>query len=257
MGVYGKMQRDKFSSLLGLITLVVVGGCATTTSSVTPDPRDPWEGWNRGVQSFNDDLDQYVMKPVAKGYRWVMPSFADRGVTNFFSNIDDIGVTINDFLQGKFAQSGEDAARFLVNTTAGIGGLIDVGSMIDLPKHQEDFGQTLGVWGVSTGPYLVLPFFGPSSPRGVGGLMGDAVMNPITYLGGYLSTGLFALNATDLRADSLAMEKVADEAALDRYVFFRDAYIARREYLVYDGDPPDQPDVLDLELEEFDEEGFE
>ena len=111
-----------------------------------------------------------------------MPSFAGRGVTNFFSNINDIGVTINDLLQFKVAQTGVDGSRFIVITIAGIGGLIDVADMIDLPKHNEDFDQTLGVWGIPTGPYLVLPFFGPSSPRGIGGMIGDAAMNPISYL---------------------------------------------------------------------------
>ena len=247
------MRLYKFAAVTGLFALVFIAGCSTTPT--TQDPKDPWEGWNRDVQSFNDHLDDYVMKPVAKGYRWIMPGFADRAVTNFFSNIDDIGVTFNDLLQGKVGQSGADGARFLVNTTAGIGGLIDVGAMIDLPKHNEDFGQTLGVWGLSTGPYMVLPFFGPSSPRGVGGLIGDAAMNPISYVGGYISTGLFALNATDLRADNLAMERIADEAALDRYIFFRDAYLARRKYLVYDGNPPDEEDVLDLD-DDYDSDGL-
>ncbi|WP_349431391.1 VacJ family lipoprotein [Methylomarinum sp. Ch1-1] len=245
------MHQSKLAQI-GLISLLLLSGCATTET--VQDPRDPWEGWNRNVQSFNDGLDDYVMKPAAKGYRWVMPNFADRAVSNFFSNIDDIGVTINDFLQGKFSQSGQDGARFLVNSTAGIAGLIDVGTMIDLPKHKEDFDQTLGVWGVSTGPYLVLPFFGPSSPRGVGGLVGDAAMNPISYIGTYVSTGLFALNAIDQRADNLATERIADEAALDRYSFFRDAYLARRRYLVYDGNPPEEVDVLELEDFEFEGE---
>ncbi len=144
------------------------------------------------MQSFNDGVDDYVMKPVAKGYRWVTPNFVDQGVTNFFSNIDDIGVCANDALQGKFAQSGADGARFLVNTTAGVAGLVDVGTMIGLAKHNEDFDQTLGYWGVPTGPYLVLPFFGPSSPRGVFGLVGDAAMNPFTYAGIYLNPSWIA-----------------------------------------------------------------
>ena len=126
---------------VGLLTLLT--GCATT--QVT-DPKDPFEHWNRNVQSFNDHVDDYVMKPVAKGYKWVMPTFANQGVSNFFSNLDDIGVSANDLLQGKLAQSGSDSARFLVNTTVGVAGLVDVGTMIDLPKHNEDFDQTLGYW---------------------------------------------------------------------------------------------------------------
>lgn len=239
------MHPYRLTLTLGMVVILLATGCASTN---TPrNPVDPWEGWNRKVQTFNDNLDEYALKPVAKGYRWVMPSFADTAVSNFFSNIDDIGVTINSFLQGKFSQSGLDASRFLVNSTAGIGGLIDVSSMIDLPKHNEDFDQTLGVWGVPAGPSLVLPFFGPSSPRGVGGLIGDAAMDPTSYVGSYISTGLFVLNTVDTRADNLAMEKIANEAAIDRYVFFRDAYISRRKYLIYDGNPPDEVDVLDFD----------
>jgi phospholipid-binding lipoprotein MlaA len=242
------MQKKKLMTQLGCLALLgMLGGCATTAT----DTRDPLEGWNRGVQSFNDNLDKYAMKPVAKGYRWVMPSFADRGVTNFFSNINDIGVTINDLLQFKISQTGMDGSRFIVNTIAGVGGLIDVADMIDLPKHNEDFDQTLGVWGVPTGPYLVLPFFGPSSPRGVGGLIGDAAMNPISYVdSGIITGGLFALNAADQRADNLSTEKIATEAALDRYAFFKNAYFQQREYLIHDGNVPEGEDFLEGD-EEF------
>ena len=215
---------------------------------VAHDPKDPYEEWNRGVQSFNDNLDDYAMKPVATGYRWITPSFVDQGITNFFSNIKDIGVTINDLLQLKVAQTGLDGSRFLVNSIAGIGGFIDVASMIDLPKHNEDFDQTLGVWGVPSGPYLVLPFFGPSSPRGVGGLVGDAAMNPISYLDcGAITGGLFALNAADLRADNLDTEKIASEAAVDRYAFFKSAYFQQREYLINDGQLSEESDFMDLD----------
>jgi len=253
------MKNRKLIMLIGIIVSVQLTGCATVSS---PDPRDPWEGWNRNVQSFNDGLDDYAMKPVAKGYDWIMPDFANTAVTNVFSNIDDIGVTINDFLQGKFSQSGMDASRFIVNTTAGIGGLIDVATMIDLPKHKEDFGQTLGFWGIPPGPYLVLPFFGPSSPRGVVGLAGDAAMNPITYIGSpYISGGIFAVNAIDTRANNLATEKIADEASVfGRYEFFRDAYIAQRKSLVLDGEIPEDEDeefILDDDFdfdEDFDED---
>ena len=240
------MKKNKIMTrLAGVALLGLLSGCATTAT----DSRDPLEGWNRGVQTFNDNLDKYAMKPIAKGYQWIMPSFADRGVTNFFSNINDIGVTINDLLQFKVAQTGMDGSRFIVNSVAGIGGLIDVAAMIDLPKHNEDFDQTLGVWGIPTGPYLVLPFFGPSSPRGVGGLIGDAAMNPISYLdSGVITSGLFALNAADLRADHLSAEKIATEAALDRYAFFKSAYFQRREYLVNDGKMPE--DEYEQELDE-------
>ena len=239
------MENRKSIILIVIIASVLLSGCATTSS---PDPRDPWESWNRGVQSFNDTVDDYAMKPVAKGYNWIMPNFANTAVSNVFSNIDDIGVTINGFLQGKFSQSGMDASRFIVNTTAGIAGLIDVATMIDLPKNKEDFGQTLGVWGIPPGPYMVLPFFGPSSPRGVVGLVGDAAMNPITYIGSpYISTGIFAVNAIDTRANYITTEKIADEAAVfGRYEFFRDAYMAQRKYLVLDGNvPEDEEFILD------------
>jgi phospholipid-binding lipoprotein MlaA len=175
-----------------------------------------------------------------------MPSFADQGVTNFFSNINDIGVTINDLLQCKLSQTGMDGSRFIVNSVAGIGGLIDVATIIDLPKHKEDFDQTLGVWGILPVPYLVLPLLGPSSPRGVGGRIGDAAMNPISYLdNGIITGGLFALNAIDLRADHLGSEKMADEAAIDRYEFFKNSYFQQREYLMNDGNMPEDNDLLE------------
>ncbi len=231
-----------------------VGWLCTTT---TKDARDPWENWNRGVQTFNDNLDDYAMKPIAKGYQWVMPSFADRGVTNFFSNLNDIGVTLNDLFQFKISQTGLDGSRFIVNTVAGVGGLIDVAEMIDLPKHNEDFDQTLGVWGVPTGPYLVLPLFGPSSPRGVGGLIGNAAMNPISYVdSGVITGGLFGLNAADQRSDNLSTEKIATEAAIDRYAFFKSAYFQQREYLVNDGIMPEGEEFILEEDEEFNKNGL-
>ncbi len=232
--------------------IILATGCA---SSAAKNPDDPFEGWNRSMQGFNDSLDDYVMKPVARGYRWITPDIVDSGVTNFFSNLDDIRVVINNTLQGKLDEAGQDTARLLLNTTAGIGGLIDVASGLDFPKHKEDFDQTLGVWGVPAGPYLVLPLLGPSSPRGIFGLLGDTATNPISYTGLYFSSatvsravsiGLGALNTTDLRADNLENEKIATEAALDRYAFFRGAYLSQRNYLVHDGNVPPQ-DLLDIE----------
>ncbi|MFA6052079.1 MAG: VacJ family lipoprotein [Methylobacter sp.] len=251
------MRKKKLMTQLGRLALFgMLAGCATATTTTTTDARDPWENWNRGVQTFNDNLDDYAMKPLAKGYHWVMPSFADRGVTNFFSNLNDIGVTLNDLFQFKISQTGLDGSRFIVNTVAGVGGLIDVAEMIDLPKHNEDFDQTLGVWGVPTGPYLVLPLFGPSSPRGVGGLIGNAAMNPISYVGsGAVTGGLFGLNAADQRSDNLSTEKIATEAALDRYAFFKSAYFQQREYLVNDGIMPEGEEFILEEDEESNKNG--
>ena len=241
----------------------LVTGCASTSKSnsdkinqqqesrLENESFDPWENWNRKVHSLNDNLDEHVLKPTAKGYRWVVPVIVDTAITNVFRNIKDINVIINDLFQGKFLQSGMDTARFVVNSTAGFGGIIDVASLIELPKHKEDFGQTLGFWGVPTGPYLVLPFFGPSSPRGAAGLVGDTATNPVSYLGmPFVSGGAFITDTIDKRADNLGTEKIANEAAaFGRYEFFRDSYIAQRKFLVLDGNVPEDDDEF-LELDE-------
>ena len=200
-------------------------------------------------------IKQYL-KPMAEGYVWTTPEVVDQGVTNFFSNIQDIGVTLNDLLQFKFKQAGLDGCRFLINSTAGIAGIIDVATMLDLQKHNEDFDQTLGVWGVPAGPYLVLPFWGPSSSRGVFGLLGDVLMDPLTYtflLGGtavtIASVSAATLDVTDTRAALLLAGKIVDETAVDRYDFIKASYRQRREYLIWDGEVPE----LDEEFE-FDEE---
>ncbi len=249
------MQKPIINTRLLMSSLVissVLGGCATTSNE-----KDPWEGWNRGTQEFNDDLDKAVVKPLAKGYLWITPKFVDNGITNFFSNMNDIGVTVNDFLQLKMVQGGMDASRFLVNTTAGVAGFIDVAKMINLPKHNEDFGQTLGFWGVPSGNYLVMPFMGPSSPREVAGAVGDALLNPLTYTFAFAGGGaaVSAVNAgaktvdvTDTRADLMTTEKIVDEASVDRYSFIKNAYQQRREYLLHDGNVPEE-DELQLEDE--------
>ena len=253
------MNRQKtifirLSLLTGIIAAVALTGCATTTIEEA-EQNDPWQGWNKGTQSFNDSFDKHILKPVAKGYLDVTTNAIDDGVTNFFSNINDIGVSINDILQFKLLQGGMDISRFLINTTAGVAGIFDWASKIDLPKHNEDFGQTLGFWGVPSGPYLVLPLFGPSSPRDTVGLIGDALMDPITYVsifGGFAGTaasaGTSALDATDYRAGIMTTEKVVNEATDgDRYDFLKSSYLQHREYLIYDGNPPHQEDPLDSE----------
>lgn len=248
------MQRTPFNARLILSSLAIssmLGGCAST--AVQPNPTDPWQGWNRGTQSFNDTIDNAVLKPVAKGYQWITPKPVDDGITNMFSNFNDIGVTLNDLLQFKLLQGSKDLTRFLVNSTVGVAGIFDVAKLIDLPKHNEDFGQTLGYWGVPSGNYLVLPFFGPSSPREAAGLLGDALMNPLTYIsfGGSAAAaataGARAVDVTDTRADLLSSEKIVDEASVDRYDFIKNAYQQRREYLVKDGNPEIEDDEFDLE----------
>jgi len=238
------MKNSTF--LKTLCFVAVLNGCATITAMPSAD--DPWENWNRDVLAFNDDLDNYFMKPVAEGYEWLMPSIAHRGVTNFFSNMDDVGVILNDLLQGKFLQTGEDTARFLLNSTAGLGGLFDIATEVDLLKHKEDFDQTLAVWGIPSGPYWVLPFFGPGSPRSFGGLIADNAMNPVNYVPmPLISVGLGLLNVVDIRANNLVLEKVATEAALDRYIFLREAYLSQRYYLILDGNVPKNSNEFDID----------
>jgi phospholipid-binding lipoprotein MlaA len=245
------MQKPIKNTRLFVSSLVissVLGGCASTAK---PNELDPWEDWNRGTQEFNDGLDKAVIKPLANGYMWITPKFVDNGITNFFSNLNDIGVTINDFMQLKLMQGGMDASRFLVNTTAGVAGFVDVANMIELPKHHEDFGQTLGFWGVPSGSYLVVPFLGSSSPRELVGAIGDALMNPLTYTfvfaGGAavsaVNTGAKTVDVTDTRADLMPTEKLVDEASIDRYAFIKNAYQQRREYLIHDGNIPEEEEL--------------
>jgi len=246
--------------LSSLVLSITLAGCATTATTV-PEQNDLWIGWNRGTQTFNDNLDKAILKPMAKGYQWITPEIVDEGVTNFFSNINDIGVTLNDLLQFKIIQSGMDASRFLINTTVGVAGIFDVAKMIDLPKHKEDFGQTLGYWGVPSGSYLVLPFFGPSSPRDAFGLVGDALFNPLTYVSVFggaainaATAGSRVLDVTDSRANLMTTEKIVDEGAIDRYDFIKNSYEQNRDYLIHDGNPPEEndPDLIDESYEESD-----
>lgn len=235
------------SRVLGVVMMAnFLTGCSTSRANIA-DKNDPWESWNRDVHDFNKDFDQAILKPVAKGYDDVVPNPVDESITNVFSNINDIGVTINDFLQLKFLQGGMDFSRFLINTTVGVVGVFDVAKELDLPKHDEDFGQTLGYWGVPSGNYMVLPFIGASTPRDTAGLIGDALFNPLTYVsffGGFAANAATAaatgVDVTDTRSDLMQSEKLLDEASLDRYDFVKNTYLQRRNYLVSDGKQTDQ-----------------
>lgn len=216
-----------------LLACLAFGGCAST------NPKDPLESFNRGVYQFNDTLDRAVTKPVAQGYDAVMPPPLKLMVSNFFSNLNDITVAINNLLQFKIVEALSDGGRVVVNTTVGMFGVADVASAVGLKKHNEDFGQTLGRWGVNSGPYLVLPFFGPSSVRDGVGLVADSGTNPLQRIDPVDERNqIIAAGVVDKRAILLNKEEVLDTAALDRYTFIRDAYIQRRQSLVYDGDPP-------------------
>ncbi len=217
------------------LAIVALTGCASTSGY--NDPRDPIEGFNRVMFEFNEILDKVLMKPVAKGYRAIMPSPVDKGITNFFSNLDDIGSAINNLLQFKLKRSASDVGRIVVNSTVGILGFIDVASNMNLEKTGEDFGQTLGYWGVGHGPYIVLPFFGPSGARDVVGSIGDWFTDPVVHMEPVrVRNATYALRAIDKRADLLGASDVVDEAALDKYEFMRDAYIQKRANDVSDGD---------------------
>ncbi|MEA3194250.1 MAG: phospholipid-binding lipoprotein MlaA [Betaproteobacteria bacterium] len=218
---------------------LLLGGCATTNS----DPRDPLEGLNRGVYGFNDKVDTWVMRPVATGYTKFVPGELRDRVRNFFGNIADPMIGVNNILQGKFEEGFFDWVRFGFNSTLGLFGLHDVASDMGYEKHNEDFGQTFGRWGAGTGPYLVLPFLGSSSVRdGVGlGLdyyfdpMGGVRPNDVRY-------GLWGTRVVQVRSDLLDASRILEEAALDKYTFQRDAYLQRRRSLIYDGRPPREQD---------------
>jgi phospholipid-binding lipoprotein MlaA len=189
------------------------------------------------MYSFNDTLDRYVMKPVAKGYRAVLPSPVRKGVSNFFSNLREPAVMINSALQGKFSQAASDLGRFMINTTFGIYGLFDVATAIGIERHNEDFGQTLGTWGVGEGPYLVLPLLGPSNIRDGVGLYADNELYPPNHLDSSSTrTKLYILEGIDIRARLLDAGDILDQAAgEDPYVFVREAYRQRRRSLIRDG----------------------
>lgn len=234
------------SSLRPWITACLILLTGALSGCAHQNARDPLEPFNRGVYAFNDAVDNALVKPIATGYRAVLPQFVRTGVTNFFSNLDDVTVFVNSLLQLKIPQAVSDAGRFLINTTVGVLGLVDVATHLGLEKHNEDFGQTLGYWGIGNGPYLVLPFLGPSSFRDGVGRWVDVRTDPVRWEDHVRTRNQFlVLRVVNTRANLLDSEKVLDAAAIDRYAFLRDAYLQRRRSLVYDGNPPPEPDEDD------------
>ena len=228
------VRYKSISLFLSVALISLIAGCATQIS------KDPLEGINRGVYKFNDVTDKVVFKPVATAYKAITPTPVRKGVNNFFSNLGSITTVLNDLLQLKFAHAFTDAGRFVINSTFGIAGLIDVASMDKIPQHKEDFGQTLGYWGAGNGAYLVLPILGPSSVRDTTGLIFDIfTTDPITYVhrGGNVATSNWLRGAQfiDKRTELLDAKDLVDDASLDPYAFARDAYIQRRDSLIADG----------------------
>lgn len=234
-------SRLKRLVLLSVTCLFV--GCASIPAGVEPSPRDPWEPFNRSVFEFNEGLDKYLLKPVVAAYRFILPEIVREGIYNFFSNYSDIYTALQNLLQGKPDYAFNDLMRVAVNTIFGLGGLMDVATPGGLEKHKEDWGQTFGVWGVPSGPYVVLPFFGPSTVRDTFGTAADLETD---YLFKYIPdvglrnsiTGLRVINARNTYYEA---GDLLDGAALDKYSFIRDAYLQRREYQINEGRNDEEP----------------
>ena len=225
---------------VAMLIFAVLQGCASAPNA---HPRDPWEPFNRQVSSFNEEVDQAVVKPVATAYQHVTPELVRTGVSNFFGNLSDVWSLVNNVLQLKPQESVETLFRVGVNTTIGLAGLVDVATELRLKKHREDFGQTLGYWGVPTGPYLVLPLLGPSTLRDAAALPVDRQGNLVNGLDDVATrNSLTALGLVDLRASLLGAGRLLEDAALDKYTFTRDVYLQRRRGLVRDDAvPPTNP----------------
>jgi len=230
--------------LVLLLAVLAVSGCATSPDA---DPRDPLEPMNRAVYKFNDTFDEAIAKPVATVYRDLLHVEIRSRVSNFFSNIQDIFIGVNNLLQGKLQDGVEDWARFAFNSTIGLAGIHDVASDMGIEKHNEDFGQTFGRWGAGPGPYLILPFLGSSTLRDAGGTAVDWYVAPLQHARPIaLRNTLYGVYLINTRAELIEAGNILEQAALDRYVFQRDAYLQRRRSLIYDGSPPrERNDVND------------
>jgi phospholipid-binding lipoprotein MlaA len=233
-------RRLRHLTVCALASLVMLGGCATTGSG---DPRDPLEPMNRAIYTFNDGVDTVLMKPLAEVYQGVVPPIVRTGISNVFSNLNDVIVALNNLLQGKGVAALNDLSRIMFNTTFGILGIMDVATDLGIEKNDEDFGQTLGYWGVGDGPYLVIPFIGPSNLRDMAGLVVDWETDPTSYIDPTRDrNAVQGFRLVTRRAELLSASKVLEVASLDDYAFLRDAYLQRRRNLIYDGNPPREKD---------------
>ena len=243
-----KKNRPILLAIL-LLQLVILGGCASQQVTLTDPERDPWEAYNRKIHSFNMGLDRVILRPVAKGYDIIMPDAPQRGVRNFFKNLAYPVTFINLILQGKFEDSLTATGRFLMNSSVGVLGFFDVATKVDIPKFDEDFGQTLAVWGWKDSRYLVMPLFGPYTARDFIGRGFYGYFHPISYaVREYNNYIPLVVDLITLRAELLPFQAELD-AASDPYVLVRDVWLQNREFKIYDGDPPEVD--YDALLEEY------
>ena len=256
----GNSKRIADARLL-LPLLMLMGGCATTeTSEDTAEPEvvraasDPWEPMNRGLYAVNGTLDRFTFRPIARGYRAVLPSFARRGVTNFSQNLLTPRSSLNNFLQGKPGRGFSDLGRFIINTTLGIGGLIDVATAQGMAVYDEDFGQTLAVWGLPEGPYLFIPILGPNTILDAVAIPVDLLSDPLLhYDNSSVRDKIYILRAIDLRARLLTAEVLLEDSK-DPYLTLRESYLQNRRFQIYDGNPPSTEEEDDLFDEFFEDE---
>jgi phospholipid-binding lipoprotein MlaA len=235
-------MKMPFKSRICAWLLVALAGALQACATVAnPDPRDPLESFNRGVFGFNDALDGAVVKPVATVYRDILPAQVRKGVGNFFNNLEDVWSIVNNALQLRGADTGDSIARVMVNSTLGILGFADVASDFNVERHTANFGLTLARWGVQPGPYVVLPLLGPSTLRDTVAFPVDLACDPLNGVQDSPTRyGMKAVSVVDIRAKYLSAGDIVEGAALDKYSFMRDAYLQRRRYQVYDGNPPDE-----------------
>lgn len=223
---------------IALLFIGLASGCATTQNKDAVENNDKLEPVNRVSFDLNETLDQYLLKPIAEPYAKYTPASYRAGITNFFDNLTYLNVVLNSFLQGKFEQGMSDASRFLLNSTFGLAGLMDVATGVGLEKHNEDLGQTLAVWGVGQGSYLYIPLQGPNTVRNVPDIATSTLLNPLTYITSTILFPVSAINIINTRANLLEATNIRDEAAIEPYTFTREAYLQQRENLIYDGNPP-------------------
>ena len=234
--------------LMPALLALLLGGCASAPEG-SASPGDPLESFNRPVHTFNDKLDRGFLRPLARGYDRATPGPIDRAISNFFSNLDDIAVLFNSALQAKPRATAVTTSRLFVNTTIGLGGLLDVAKRMGAEKRDEDFGQTLGYWGVGSGPYLVLPLLGPSTVRDAPAMLVDAQLDPVNEIDDDEAwLAMEALRVVDRRAALLGTTEMLETAVVDSYTFTRGAYLRNRANRVYDGDPP--PEALPGDADE-------